>query len=267
MPKLTAHQSQSTVKLLLEGDSGTGKTSSLISLVEAGYKLAILDYDNGLDPLVNLIRAHKDATKLMESVYFETLTDRMVARGGVMVPAGVPKAFSRGMELLTNWKTETDDLGPVSSWGPDMVLVIDSFTFMSKAAMRWVESLNVSKDGRAIYGEAQKRVEGCLAMLYSPEVKCHVVAISHIVYLEQENAAVMKGFPSTIGRALSPVVPRYFNTVLQTETRPGGARVIKLKPTGLIDLKTSVPPDKLPADFPLATGLRQFFSLATGEQK
>jgi hypothetical protein len=201
----------------------------------------------------------------MDRIYFETLTDKMTVRGGVIMPAGQPKAFSRGMELLTNWKTETEDLGPVSSWGPQRVLVIDSFTFMSKAAMRWVESLNVSKDGRAIYGEAQRRIEGCLAMLYSPDIKCHVIVISHIVYLEQENAAITKGFPSTIGRALSPTVPRYFNTVLQTETRPGGSRIIRTKPTGIVDLKTSVPPDRLPSDFPLATGLSHFFNLVLGE--
>ena len=31
------------------GDSGTGKTEALCSLVLAGYKLRILDLDNGLD--------------------------------------------------------------------------------------------------------------------------------------------------------------------------------------------------------------------------
>ena len=51
MPSLSAHQSNDYVKLLLCGDSGSGKSGALASLVGAGYKLRILDMDNGLDSL------------------------------------------------------------------------------------------------------------------------------------------------------------------------------------------------------------------------
>ena len=55
MPSLANHQSNEFTKLLIEGDSGSGKTGALASLVKAGYKLRILDMDNGLDALKQTI--------------------------------------------------------------------------------------------------------------------------------------------------------------------------------------------------------------------
>ena len=49
MASIKNHTSVDVTKLLLVGDSGSGKTASLATLANAGYKLRILDYDNGLD--------------------------------------------------------------------------------------------------------------------------------------------------------------------------------------------------------------------------
>src|SRR5262252_9685406 len=51
MPGLEDHQSNDFVKMLLIGDAQAGKTGSLVSLVKAGYRLRILDFDNKLDVL------------------------------------------------------------------------------------------------------------------------------------------------------------------------------------------------------------------------
>ncbi len=53
MPTLDAHESSRYAKLIYIGDSGTGKTGSLVSLLADGYKLKILDMDAGLDSLVH----------------------------------------------------------------------------------------------------------------------------------------------------------------------------------------------------------------------
>ena len=55
MTSLAKHPSNDLVKLLLIGDAKSGKTGSLVSLVQAGYKLRILDFDNLLDILKYLI--------------------------------------------------------------------------------------------------------------------------------------------------------------------------------------------------------------------
>jgi len=255
--------------MLLIGDSGTGKTGALASLVKAGYELVILDFDNGLDILVSLLEKEPNAKELLARVSYSTCTDKMKSVSGLMVPEGVPKAFSKAMNLLSNWKTEDEDLGPLSTWGSNRILVVDSLTFLSKAAFRWVEGINFSNDGRAIYGEAQKRVEGCLGMLYSDAVKCHVIVTSHISYIDADNN-ITKGYPSSIGRALSPQIPRYFNTMLQVKVRGAGAtakRVILTVPDGLIDTKAPVAPGTLPAELSLSSGLADFFKLLKGDLK
>jgi hypothetical protein len=252
--------------LLLIGDSGTGKTGALASLVRAGYMLRILDFDNGLDILVNVLKAKPE---LLSKVSFVTLTDKLKNVGGVLMPDGIPAAFTKAMNLLTNWKTADEDFGPVTTWGPDVVLVLDSLTFLSAAIFRYVEVIGNYKDKRQTYGEAQNKVTDLLGLLYSPEVKCNVIVTSHITFIETQ-ANILKGYPSSIGRALSPQIPRFFNTVLQTKIRGAGAtasRVISSVPDGLVDLKTPTMPGTIPAELPIDTGLADFFRALKGDKK
>src|SRR6185312_12516236 len=72
MPTLADHPSSSVIKLLNIGESKTGKTGALASLVKAGYTLHILDYDNGLDILQTALRGDNAA---LARVHFATLRD------------------------------------------------------------------------------------------------------------------------------------------------------------------------------------------------
>ena len=57
MASIKNHQSTDVTKLLLVGDSGSGKTASLAQLANAGYNLRILDYDDGLAILPEFLTA------------------------------------------------------------------------------------------------------------------------------------------------------------------------------------------------------------------
>ena len=48
MASIRNHTSTDVTKLLLVGDSGSGKTATLATLANAGYNLRILDFDDGL---------------------------------------------------------------------------------------------------------------------------------------------------------------------------------------------------------------------------
>jgi hypothetical protein len=250
--------------MLFIGDSGTGKTGALVSLVKAGYNLVILDFDNGLDILTSILSEEPNAAELLSRVTYETCTDKLKAVNGILMPDGQPKAYSKAMKLLTNWKTDDEDLGPVSAWDKKTILIVDSLTFMSNAVFRYVDFVNNFKDPRQTYGESMKLIENTLGMLYSDAIGCHVIITSHISYIETE-AGVNKGYPSSIGKALSPKIPRYFNTVLQAKVIGAGAsakRKIRTVPDGSLDLKTATAPNKLPAELPLETGLADFFKAA-----
>ena len=66
MANIKNHKSSDYTKLLLVGDSGSGKTSSLAALANAGYNLRILDYDDGLSILPEFL--NKDAVKRVSYV-------------------------------------------------------------------------------------------------------------------------------------------------------------------------------------------------------
>lgn len=243
------------VKLLLIGDSGTAKTGSLASLAIAGYRLVIEDYDNGLDSLAQVLRKQKP--EALKNVHYQTLTDKLKSVNGEIVPNGTPTAFSRGMALLDNWP----GLGAASTWDSNTILVIDSLTFCSSAAMRFVMALNgrFSKPQIQDWGAAMEKIEGLLGILYSDNIKCHVIINSHISYVEGEDGA-SRGYPSTLGQKLPPKVGRYFNAILQTKimgSGPTAKRFIRTVPDSMIPLKSPVP--DLPAELPIETGLADYF--------
>src|SRR5947207_14204487 len=99
MTNLANHHSSHIVKLLYIGDSGTGKTGSLTSLVKGGYKLRILDCDNGLDVLVQFIM--RDCPDKIKNVDYETRRDKFKASPVGPVISGSPRAFIDCLGLLT----------------------------------------------------------------------------------------------------------------------------------------------------------------------
>ena len=266
MPSLANHQSNEFTKLLIEGDSGTGKTGALASLVSAGYSLRILDFDNGLDVLKAYIA--KDDSGLLANVEYRTLRDKRKATADGPVIAGTPKAFVDAIKLLDRWKyTEADgsvvDLGVPAEWGPDVILVLDSLTFFSDAAFDFREPLVPrSRDGkydiRAVYKDAQDAVENVLALLTSESFQTNVIVTSHIRYMDNPDGT-KKAYPTSVGSALGPTIPRYFNSVAQCETK-GGKRTIQTAATAMIDLKNPKP-FAMANHYPIETGLADFFKV------
>lgn len=259
MPTLSKHPSNEFTKMLCMGDSGSGKTGALASLVAAGYKLRILDFDNGLEPLKQFV--FRDSPDKIDNVEFVTLRDKRKSSplGPIITK---PEAFIKATRLLDNWKYDDVDLGVPATWGPDCILVIDSLTFMSDAAFDFRDPLTPvgksgEKDPRATYGDAQDAIINVLALLTGETFRTNVIVISHVKYLDYQG--VVKGFPTAVGKAISPEIPRYFNSVALFET-VNGKRTLKTAPTAMIDLKNPKPFEMLPS-YPIETGLAAFFAV------
>jgi|SRR5215472_6531326 len=256
MPKLSAHQSNEFVKVLIVGDPKSGKTSSLVSLVEAGYKLFILDMDNLLDPLKFQILAR--CPQLIGNVEFRTLRDkRKMTPLGPQID-GPPKAFIDAIRMLDHWKYDDVDFGRPAEWGSDAILVLDSLTRLCDSAFDWREPLTPKGrsgdyDKRATYADSQNAIEEVLAGLTSPLFQTNVIAIGHGQYQPQV-VGPDKIFPQGIGQKLSPRIPAYFPNYIRYINR-GGKRTIQLESDSQIDLATAKPLElkALPADTGLAT--------------
>lgn len=221
------------VKLLLLGNSGVGKTGALGSLAKA-YRLVIADFDAGYDILLDPMVVKPEHRK---NVYIKTFID--LVSGPKAIPKGGAKALLNFHQALLSW----DDLGPISSWGPDTVFAIDSLTFLSRAAELHVASIN-NRLGEPLriqdYGAAQDLIEGVVAMLYSPTIRCHVVVTAHLQRLSDETGA-NKWFPQTTGVKLSTKIPRFFNNAVCIVKDATGKRVLHTSATPQADLKTSRP--------------------------
>lgn len=252
MTSLSNHHSSKFVKLLYIGDSGAGKTCSLLSLVKAGYRVRILDMDNNLDSLVQLMK--KECPDKLSLVDFETRRDRPKASSrGPVVDA--PKAYIDSLKLLEKWSDGTDP----AEWGENTIFVLDTLTNFSHAAFWWAIGLNpTSKDPRQWYFTAQQAIEHNLAMLTSEAFHCNVIVISHVTPPNKEG----KSYASAIGSALGPMIPTYFPTLVLAESVVLGTkkvRKIKTFPTSVLDLKNPVPWE-FTEDLPLETGLLTIFN-------
>lgn len=248
------------MKLLLLGDSKSGKTGSLTSLVKAGYKLRILDFDNLLDSLRYFVL--KECPEMIENVEFRTLRDQRKMSDIGPVLAGAPSAFVSGMKMLDRWKYGDIDLGVPASWGSDCILAIDSLSRLCDAAYDFRFALASGDgnkfDGRAVYGDAQDAVENVLAMLTSPRFETNVIVIAHGTYMDLPDGT-KKIFPQGVGQKLSPKIPQYFPSYIRYRNQ-GGNRTIQTVGDAMIDL-ANPRPFAAQASYPLATGLADFFAV------
>lgn len=270
MPSLANHQSNEFSKCLFIGDSKAGKTGALTSLVKAGYKLRILDYDNGLDVLKEFVL--HECPDMIANIEFRTLQDKRKAEGGQSVVSD-PKAYSEGIKMLDAWKytfkdgasgvAEVIDYGKPYTWGPDCILVLDSLSRFSDAAFDYYGPLTPNwgttrYDPRQTYKTAQDAVIECLATLTGDNFKTNVIVIAHVRYMDMIDGT-KKGFPQSVGSAVCSQIPQYFNSYALFENE-GGARKLKTVSTPLIDL-ANPKPFAMAKSYPISTGLAEFFAV------
>lgn len=290
MGNITQHSSSSSTKLLLIGDSSSGKTGALMSLAAAGYRLRILDFDAGADILRNYATAAdspyvKTNPKVAANIDVVTCTDMMRAVGGQLVPVRAA-AWQKATEMLMHWKelggadgkTVVNDLGKVTEWGPEEVLIIDSLTMASSAARNHHLQLNgkltanlTQNESRRVVGATQQLIRTLLEMLYSDAVKCNVVVNSHITLVtetglgpqsEGAQGESFRGYPSSVGRALSPLIPRYFNSALSIDVEGSGTSArhyIYTRSRGNVLVKTPAPL-KVKDKYDISNGLAEYFA-------
>lgn len=289
MPDLASHQSSHVTKMLLLGDSGAGKTGSLASLAKAGFKLRILDLESGLDVLANLLRDKSGpyGPTALANVTYETLTDRMKKAGDKLIPAKA-SVWSRVCSFLDNWgkqalieaqrrarecgedptkvvlSEDVAKLGHIADWGPQDVLVIDSLSALSKAALNNILAMNArlgQQPHQSDWYQGQQLIENLLEMMYDESVRCNIIVIAHIKYIGDEGGP-SQGYPNTLGKALPPNVGRYFNSALMARSSGSGnniKRQIHTNTAGMVELKNTAPLT-VRAVYPLQSGLADYFA-------
>lgn len=272
-------------RIMIVGYPGTGKTGSLVSLINAGYKVRYLDFDGNVDPLL----LYADPDKLV-NVDIINLQDSLKDAGGYIGVNGLPTAFARGLKLLDSWKYKDEDgaevdLGRSKDWGPDTIVVVDSLTRMGDAAFRRALGLlnrtpaNVTQQ---VWQLAMKEQEAFIDKLTNASNNFHVVVLAHLSIISpkditKDDADLTKDikeqvaeliparlFPSALGQKLPPKIGGYFPTLILAEAEfKGNTPTRKLKTQTKPELDLKVPAKDFPASVDIADGLLKIFNAIT----
>ena len=246
--------------MLIIGDSKAGKTGLLASLVALGYKLNILDYDNGLDVLKNYVL--RDCPDKIDNVNFRTLRDKIKMGSTGPVVDGNPKAYADGLKMMGHWKykegNDEIDLGIPANWGSDTIFVLDSLSRFSDAAYNWADAISNNPDKRSVFYDAQGAVIEALDLLTSDNFRSNVIVIAHIRYIDLPDGS-KKGFPQSIGTAVCTEIPQFFNTFVMV-TNKKGVRTLQTTSTPLIDL-ANPKPFEMKESYPIETGLADCYKV------
>jgi len=221
------------MKTLLMGPAGTGKTTAIGTLVDAGVEVFYLNLEAGLESLLGYWTDKKK--EVPPNLHWHTLaapkasfTDMIDAATKINTLSLESLAkmqdpnrnkHNQFITLLTALNNFPDDrtgqtFGSVAEWGTNRALVIDGMAGLNKAAMSLVVGGKPVKS-QSDWGIAQDTLEKFMRQL-TDNCQCHYVQIAHV---ERETDQVLGGVKlmvSTLGQKLGPKVAPMFSDVILT---------------------------------------------------
>lgn len=212
------------IKVLLIGGSGTGKTFSLRTLVDAGLTPLCIFTENSFDVLGDVPKEKIHWRYIPPSGGGLAALTQMAQKISTMQPDQLQKSndltrsqtnsFMPIMQAMTNFKCDRtgQEFGNIATWGTDKVFVIDSLSGLAIAATK----LAVGEKYALTMPEYQvlmKTIENTINLLCTA-FQCHVVVTAHAEREIDEVNGGAKIMASVPGKKLAPVLPRYFTDVL-----------------------------------------------------
>lgn len=221
--------------ILLMGASGSGKTYSISTLLEAGLEVFVVSTEpHGLDTLLDVVAERKldlnklhytyvsparpgfgklvDMAKLISIADQRTLAD---TKPGSRSDAG----FIHMLNAFNNFVDQKDgkSYGPVTALGANAALVVDSLSGVSTMAMDLVVGDKVTANPGE-WGIAMKQIDKFL-LSCTADLNCYFVMIAHVEKEEDLITGAQQVMVSTLGKKLAPNIPKFFSEVILAEAR------------------------------------------------
>jgi len=214
-------------KILLMGGSGSGKTYSIRTLIQAGITPFCVFTEPGQEVLGDLppekLHWHYippasqswdamiDAAQKVNQYSFESLTKMTDSNR---------KQYNQFEQLLHVFHNFTcqrtgEKFGDVSEWPTSRALVVYSLSGLSIMAMNQMTGGKPVRDQKD-WGVAQNMLEFLVQKLCM-DVQCTMVMIAHPEREIDEVAGGMKIMTSTLGKKLAPKIPRFFSDVVMAQ--------------------------------------------------
>lgn len=254
--------SRRPVRMMIVGYPGTAKTGGLASLIDAGYKIRMLDYDGNSDPIFQYVNKREN----LANVDIVSLEDKLRNGQKFIETTGIPTAFANGLNLLDEWKYKEEDgtevnLGRSKNWGCDTIVVLDSNSSMGQAAFRRQMALmnkTPITTTQQLWGVAMAQQEAFIEKLTSDSNRFHVIVLAHLKMIgpkdikdtEDETTKELKKrvadlvdtrlFPAALGQGLPPIIGGHFPILIEAsnEFKAGKTeRVFRTIPRPELDLK------------------------------
>jgi len=230
-PKEEIFNSRGT-KTLLVGPPGSGKTTSLVSFIEAGLDLFIIGTDPGFEESILDVMERKNLP--LDRLHYQYIApasapwsalldaaakvNMMNYEGLSTLKSGIGKeGYRQFIHLLTAMSDFTDhrtgeSFGPVDGFREDCVFAVDSLSGINVMAM----DMMIGGKPTAHQGEwgVAMNMEEKLILKLTSDLKCFFVLTAHI----EKEPDLVTGIPLTmvgaLGRKLAPKLPRTFSDVI-----------------------------------------------------
>lgn len=219
-------------KVLIMGDTGTGKTYSIASLIKAGITPFILFTEPGLLGMSKSCQAAgiTDPHPFHYHYIPPTLSDwdalTKIGENVNQLPYSAlckmvdtnKKKYNQWLEVIknnNNFHCEGcgQDFGDIQSWGTDRAFVLDSLTGFSEMSMRLYIGGKVAKD-KPDYQIAQDMIMRVLDK-WTLETNCWFIMIAHEERESDDITGAVRRFPSSVGKAIAPDIPKNFSDVIE----------------------------------------------------
>lgn len=256
------------VKVLLMGESGTGKTHSIGTLVDSGVEVFYFAYEQGTETLLgywadrglkipsnlHIITVKSsnasfsemaDSIKQINTMPYETL--KKIADPNRTKYTQLENFLRTFNKVLPDG--ESSDYGSVGTWDCSKAVVLDGLTGLADSAMKAVVGGKVDKDQKD-WGLVQGMLENFLRKVTS-ECKCIFIAIAHVEREVDPNGAGVKLMPSLPGQKLSPKIPAMFSDVILTERKGTNWTWNTASSEAAVKTRNLPITDKIPPDFSL----------------
>lgn len=219
---------------LLMGAPGSGKTTSLVSFIEAGLELFVVITDpRGEESLLSAMEIRNLPMDKLHWAYIApatadwTVMDQMAQKIGLLsykdlteLKMGVEKRkfqqFHQLLSCLANFKCARtgEEYGAVDSWAPstNRAVAIDSLSGINTMALNMMIGAKPAAH-QGEWGVAMNAEERLIAKLCS-DVKCFFALTSHLDLVRDETIGRSQLMAGALGNKLAPKLPKDFSDVV-----------------------------------------------------